>query len=114
MTTSFPASRLNNFGIELVERILGTFERLMAPGGTLSFFEYMGVRRLPAALRVRQADRTRLTGISRALGRLFERHGSTRDWIWPNLPPAWVHHLKKNGEFGMGSSTVSSAERNGE
>ena len=92
---------LNNFGIELVERILGTFERLLAPGGTLSFFEYMGVRRLRSVVG-RPADRARLTGISQALGALLERHGSARDWVWPNLPPAWVHHLKKNGEFGMG------------
>jgi phosphatidylethanolamine/phosphatidyl-N-methylethanolamine N-methyltransferase len=91
---------LNNFDVDVVERILGTFERLMAPGGTLSFFEYMGVRRLRGAVGPR-ADRARLTGISQALGALLERHGSARDWVWPNLPPAWVHHLKKNAEFRM-------------
>jgi phospholipid N-methyltransferase len=93
---------LNNFSIDLVERILSTFERLIAPGGTLSFFEYMGIRRLRSNVG-RQADRARLTGISQALSGLFDRHGSARDWVWPNLPPAWVHHLKKNGESGMGN-----------
>ena len=88
---------LNNFGVELVERILATFERLIASGGTISFFEYMGIRRLRGVAGP-QADRARLTGISRALGGLFDRHGTTRDWVWPNLPPAWVHHLKKAGE----------------
>jgi phospholipid N-methyltransferase len=90
---------LNNFGVELVERILATFERLIAPGGTLSFFEYMGVRRLRASVGPK-ADRARLTGISQALSSLLDRHGSGRDWVWPNLPPAWVHHLKKNEDSG--------------
>jgi phospholipid N-methyltransferase len=93
---------LNNFSVKLVERILSTFERLLAPGGTLSFFEYMGVRRLRSTVGP-SADRARLTGVSQALGALLERHGSARDWVWPNLPPAWVHHLKKNGESGMGN-----------
>ena len=65
----------------------------------------MGIR--PAPWDGRPRGPGRLTGISRALGRYMERHGSARDWVWPNLPPAWVHHLKKNGEFGMGNGAVT-------
>ena len=39
---------LNNFGVDEVERILSLFERLIAPGGTLSFFEYIFIRRVKA------------------------------------------------------------------
>ena len=55
---------LNNFSVELVEQILGTFERLLKPGGTLSFFEYPGVRpaRCAGSLGREQA---RLAGIGR-------------------------------------------------
>ncbi len=43
---------LNNFSVELVESILEKLTRLLKSGGTLSFFEYIAVRR--RALRQRQ------------------------------------------------------------
>ncbi len=36
---------LNNFEVHEVEQILGIFRRLLRPGGTLSFFEYIAVRK---------------------------------------------------------------------
>src|SRR4051794_16951416 len=36
---------LNNFAVQSVEQILAKLSRLLAPGGTLSFFEYVAVRR---------------------------------------------------------------------
>ncbi len=36
---------MNNFAVAEVEHILGILRRLAAPGATLSFFEYMGIRR---------------------------------------------------------------------
>ena len=50
---------LNNFSIELVERMLAKLQRLLAPRGTLSFFEYVAIRRVKATLS-RQAERERL------------------------------------------------------
>lgn len=85
---------LNNFSVELVERILATFRRLMAPGGTVSFFEYMAVRDARRTCGP-SADRRRLAGISRALESFLADGGIGRDWVWPNLPPAWVHHVQK-------------------
>ncbi len=41
---------LNNFDLELVESLLATFERLLKPGGVISFFEYIAIRRAKAAL----------------------------------------------------------------
>jgi phosphatidylethanolamine/phosphatidyl-N-methylethanolamine N-methyltransferase len=84
---------LNNFSVADVERILETFSALLAPGGTLSFFEYVGVR--PArALVSGRAERLRLRGVGSALAEAFGRAEFHRECIWPNLPPAWVHHLR--------------------
>jgi phospholipid N-methyltransferase len=87
---------LNNFSVELVEQILDTFERLLKPGGTLSFFEYPGVR--PArALASLGRDRARLAGIGAAMERMFLKHETRRQWVLPNLPPAVVHHVRLAG-----------------
>jgi phosphatidylethanolamine/phosphatidyl-N-methylethanolamine N-methyltransferase len=84
---------LNNFSVSEVRGILGAFSGLLKPGGTLSFFEYMAIRRLRALLSGR-AERSRLRGIGQALGTLLREHEIRRDWIWPNVPPAWVHHVR--------------------
>jgi phosphatidylethanolamine/phosphatidyl-N-methylethanolamine N-methyltransferase len=84
---------LNNFSVESVEQILATFTRLLRPGGTLSFFQYIAVR--PARAMVSGGDeRARLRGIGKALKRLLSAGEIRRDWIWPNVPPAWVHHVE--------------------
>ena len=84
---------LNNFSVDLVEDILGTMTSLLAPGGTLSFFEYMAVRNIRSFVGPR-AQRQRMQGISRALQGILGEHEFRRDWIWPNVLPAWVHHVR--------------------
>jgi len=85
---------LNNFSVELVERILATFERLLAPGGTLSFFEDFAVRSLRCRVGPSD-DRQRLSGVARAVDGWYERDGIGRDLVWLNLPPAWAVHIRK-------------------
>ena len=84
---------LNNFSVAFVEQLVGKLSRLLAPGGTLSFFEYIAVRRAKAALS-RQAERDRLCGIARVLGELLDAHEIRRDRVLANVPPAWVHHVR--------------------
>jgi phosphatidylethanolamine/phosphatidyl-N-methylethanolamine N-methyltransferase len=85
----------NNFSESDVRRILETLQGLMAPGGTLSFFEYVGIR--PArALVSGRAERERLAGIGRALREVLDAREFSRECIWPNLPPAWVHHVRSS------------------
>lgn len=84
---------LNNFPVELVHQILACYRQLLAPGGTLSFFEYMAIR--PARARFgSQNQRQRLSGISAALNQLFAEGRIRCEWIWGNLPPAWAHHIR--------------------
>jgi len=84
---------LNNFSGPLVAQILAKLTALLRPGGTLSFFEYIGIRRARALVSGRR-ERSRLREITRAMDDAFERHEFRREQVWLNLPPAWVHHLR--------------------
>jgi phospholipid N-methyltransferase len=83
---------LNNFAVESVEQILAKLGRLLAPGGTLSFFEYVAVRRAKSLV-CSSSDRERLRGIARVLGD-FLKAEVQRDIVMANVPPAWVHHVR--------------------
>ena len=84
---------LNNFAVDEVEKILAIFQGLLVPGGVLSFFEYIAIRRVKALVSGSQG-RTRLNGIGRALHQTLDGREIKRDWVWPNVPPAWVHHVR--------------------
>jgi phospholipid N-methyltransferase len=83
---------LNNFTVESVEQILKKLGRLLAPGGILSFFEYVAVRRAKALVSP-QSDRERLQAIASALGTFLSAE-VRRDLVLINVPPAWVHHVR--------------------
>jgi phosphatidylethanolamine/phosphatidyl-N-methylethanolamine N-methyltransferase len=84
---------LNNFPVSLVEMLVDKLRRLLAPGGTLSFFEYIAIRRVKAAVSPR-ADRERLRAIGKLLDRFLAEHEIRRDKVFVNVPPAWVHHVR--------------------
>jgi phosphatidylethanolamine/phosphatidyl-N-methylethanolamine N-methyltransferase len=87
---------LNNFDVDLVERLLTKLTRLLAPGGILSFFEYVAVRRAKALVSSPD-DRARLEGIARVLGDFLAGMEIRRDLVLANVPPAWVHHVRFGG-----------------
>ena len=84
---------LNNFAVDDVRQILAVMTGLLEPGGTLSFFEYIALRRLKGMFSGR-AERARLRGIAQAIGTLLDGREIRRDSIWANVPPAWVHHVR--------------------
>jgi phospholipid N-methyltransferase len=84
---------LNNFAVDDVRRILGVMTGLLEPGGTLSFFEYIALRRVKQLFSGRQ-ERARLGGIGQVMGALLAGHEFRRDGVWLNVPPAWVHHVR--------------------
>ena len=88
---------LNNFSVASVEQILSALRRLLCPGGTLSFFEYIVVRRA-RALVSGSDERARLRGVGEALDHFLHVGEVRRDLIWPNVPPAWVHHVRTAGD----------------
>jgi phospholipid N-methyltransferase len=84
---------LNNFSAELVESILGKLTQLLKSGGTLSFFEYIAIRRARSLISGK-SERLRLRGIGRAMDAVLSKHEIRRDAILLNVPPAWVHHVR--------------------
>ena len=84
---------LNNFSVADVTRISDVLLALLHPGGTLSFFEYIAIRRARALVSGRQ-ERARLHGIDRVLGGVLKAHEIRRDFVWRNVPPACVHHVR--------------------
>jgi phosphatidylethanolamine/phosphatidyl-N-methylethanolamine N-methyltransferase len=86
----------NNFSPDLVEQILDKLRRLLASGGTLSFFEYVAVRKAKLLVSSRR-ERTRLGEIGRVLAGVLGRSEIHRDLVLANVPPAWVHHVRFSG-----------------
>jgi phospholipid N-methyltransferase len=84
---------LNNFSVESVRSILSKLRRLTAPRGTVSFFEYIAIRRAKVVLSGR-SQRERLRGVGQALDEVLGPFEFRRDAVWANIPPAWVHHLR--------------------
>jgi phospholipid N-methyltransferase len=84
---------LNNFSVTAVEQILDGFGRLLKPGGVLSFFEYIAVRSMKSWVSSKE-ERERLRAIGGLLHRMLDGREIQRDWVWPNVPPAWVHHVR--------------------
>jgi phospholipid N-methyltransferase len=97
----------NNFSVDSVAQIFAKLRRLLAPGGTLSFFEYVAVRRAKSLVS-RAADRARLRAITRIFRDQLSGNEIRRDLILANVPPAWVHHVRwpENKEQGAGSTEV--------
>jgi len=84
---------LNNFSPEDVRIILEAYSKLLKPTGILSFFEYILIR--PAKMMVSTAsERDRLRGVGAAIEAMLRQREFAREWIWPNVPPAWVHHIR--------------------
>lgn len=84
---------LNNFNVDEVEHIFGIFQKLLKPGGTLSFFEYIGIRKVRAMVSD-APGKERLRGIARCMEGVLQRGEIHRDHVWPNVPPAYVHHVR--------------------
>lgn len=83
----------NNFPSALVEELIDVCLELLNPGGTLSFFEYMYIRPLRRMVSGRH-EKTRLGEIERILQARFQQHRFDTDWVFVNVPPAWVQHLR--------------------
>jgi phosphatidylethanolamine/phosphatidyl-N-methylethanolamine N-methyltransferase len=85
----------NNFSAQGVGEVLDLCLSLLAVGGTLSFFEYMYVRPVLRTL-ANDSEKARFAEIDRLLTQRFQQHRFRRDWVFVNVPPAWVHHLSRN------------------
>jgi phospholipid N-methyltransferase len=83
----------NNFESALVREIFEVFFRLLAPTGVITYFEYMYMRPLRRLVSSR-TGRERLMRLESVLQELLARSRIRRDWVFVNVPPAWVQHLR--------------------
>ena len=86
---------LNNFPSELVRQIFQRFFELLAPGGTLSYFEYMYIRPLRKLVSA-APEKKRLTELDNIANEYLDKYRIDQSWVFVNVPPAWVQHLRKD------------------
>jgi phospholipid N-methyltransferase len=84
---------LNNFSKEMVREIFECYFRLLAPGGTLSYFEYMYVRSIRKRIGPAE-EKERMRSLDEVISPYLKQHRIRQSWVFINLPPAWVQHLK--------------------
>ncbi len=83
----------NNFPVTLVRRIFRTYERLLKPGGVLSYYEYVLVRKLKTPF-IGRRERRRLRCLDRVVHTYIRRFEFRKQRILANIPPAIVRHLR--------------------
>jgi phosphatidylethanolamine/phosphatidyl-N-methylethanolamine N-methyltransferase len=90
---------LNNFPVAHVRKIFQVYKRLLKPGGTLTYFEYVLIRQLKTPF-VNRRERRRLYRIGRVIGDYIRDYQVRRQKVLINVPPAIVRHLhlKPEGE----------------
>lgn len=86
---------MNNFEVPLATALFDRLYELLKSDATLSFFEYVAIRKMKAMIAKRD-ERTRLESIGGLVKGKLGDHGVGSDLILANVPPAWVHHVKPN------------------
>jgi len=102
---------LNNFSAEMVREIFEIYFRLLAPGGVLSYFEYMYVRPI-RKLVTGGNEKSRLRALDEIMRSYRSRYHLRTDWVFVNTPPAWVQHLR-NDDPPVASDAANEASRVG-
>lgn len=80
----------NTLPPELVEAVLTHYQKLLKPGGIVSYIEYIGGRTLKQVSNVDPAYGARMAVLNKHIPAARFR----RDVVLRNVPPAWIHHLR--------------------
>lgn len=83
---------LNNFSLALVREIFESYERLLHPRGTLSYFEYVWIRTLKIPF-VSRSERERLQSLGRFLDQKIRAAQVAEEVVLWNVPPAVARHF---------------------
>lgn len=106
IVSSLPFS---NFTPELVEEILCLYQELLSDKGTLTFYEYLGMRKIGALIQP-EHERERIKAVDQVVKRWRERFEGTgrlkKELTFLNIPPAMT--LEAN--YGDASPEVSRRE----
>lgn len=102
----------NNFEPGFVEEILSLYLRLLLSGGTLSFFEYIGVRQGKLRLPLARSEWERLHRVEGVVAGLARRFEQKRVAVWANIPPAWVRIWQRSPVHSAGEAPPGNASGN--
>ena len=83
-----------NFTADQVKGILDYYFTVLRPGGTLSFYGYLYTKEVKAVI-ARREDYLRQARTSWVVQDWIDRYGIGSEKVFANIPPAWVHHLRK-------------------
>jgi phospholipid N-methyltransferase len=97
---------LNNFPVAQVREIFRVYNRLLKPGGTLSYYEYVFIRQLKTPF-VNRRERRRLAGVGRVVRTYIRACQVRREGVFMNVPPAIVRHLR----LQPGTATAARRDR---
>lgn len=84
----------NGFPPELVQELLGVLLRLVKPGGEISYFEYVAVRKLRKNFAL-GTERHRAQKVDHLMSNFLHQHEIAHVPVWKNFPPAYVRHCQK-------------------
>ncbi|MEU5070054.1 methyltransferase domain-containing protein [Streptomyces asoensis] len=85
---------LTNFPPVQVGRIMARYMELLHPGGTLTYFAYLGTRKA-RALTASRAEARRHAAVDEVMAAYQHTYATGRWTVWANLPPAYVWHLQR-------------------
>jgi phospholipid N-methyltransferase len=94
---------LNNFSVAQVREIYRVYNRLLKPGGILTYYEYVFIRQLKTPFSDRR-ERRRLYRVGRVVSRYIRTYQVRRQGVFMNMPPAVVRHLRLKPSGGVASS----------
>ncbi|NYH52498.1 MULTISPECIES: class I SAM-dependent methyltransferase [Nocardiopsis] len=86
-----------NFDVDTVREILDYYFEVLEPGGTMSFYGYLYTKEVKAVI-ARREDYLRQARTSWLVQEWIDRYGIGSEKVFANIPPAWVHHLRKPGK----------------
>ena len=84
---------LNNFPVSQVRTIFRGYDRLLKPGGVLTYYEYVLIRQLKTPF-VNRREQRRLLCVGRVVRRFIREFQIRSQRIFINVPPATVRHLR--------------------
>ncbi len=84
---------LTAFELRDVQEVFRVIRRSLKPGGVLSYFEYVGLRRTSTALALGNR-RACVRSVSKYLTEHIRNHQFARQTVLRNFPPAYARHLR--------------------
>jgi phospholipid N-methyltransferase len=91
---------LNNFSVAQIRDVYEVYNRLLRPGGTLTYYEYVWIRQLKTPFADRR-ERRRLYRIGRLVTSYIHAYQVRKERVFMNVPPAIVRHLRLKAEPAM-------------